>query len=178
MPVMRSDEALREALLRGDLDAFDALYERHARALFAFIRRHLADAHEAEDVLHETFLVMLRERDAGRAAVSLRAWLYQVARHQCLNRLRSRRRGLRALEAAAPEAPTVALPDEALLARETAERLRAAVSRLPTHLAEMYALRASGMSYEELADVLSIPIGTVKSRIHEMVSRLRQEMTS
>jgi len=175
---MLSDEALRERLLRGDLDAFDRLYDRHARALFAFIRRHLADAHEAEDVLHETFLVMLRERDAGRAAVSLRAWLYQVARNQCLNRLRSRRRGARALEAAAPEAPTVALPDAALLAREAAERLRLAVARLPTGLAEVYTLRASGMSYEELAQVLAVPIGTVKSRIHEMVSRLREEMKS
>ena len=175
---MLSDEALREKLLRGDLDAFDRLYDRHARALFAFIRKHLADAHEAEDVLHETFLVMLRERDAGRAAVSLRAWLYQVARNQCLNRLRSRRRGARALEAVAPEAPTVALPDEALLAREAAERLHLAVARLPTGLAEVYALRASGMSYEELAQVLAVPIGTVKSRIHEMVSRLREEMTS
>lgn len=174
---MRSDEALYESLLRGDLDAFDALYERHARPLFGFVRRHLADAHEAEDVLHETFMALLRERDAGRSAVSLRAWLYQVARNLCLNRLRSRRRAARALEAAAPTPSPAEHPDHALEARQTSEQLRAAVARLPVALAEIYALRAGGMSYEELATVLAVPQGTVKSRIHEMVSRLREEMS-
>ncbi len=174
---MVSDEALREKLLRGDLDAFDLLYTRHARPLFGFIRRHLADAHEAEDVLHETFLAMLRERDAGRAAVSLRAWLYQVARNQCLNRLRTRRRSARALVVVTPQDTSAEQPDASLEARQTAERLERAVSRLPAELAEVYALRAGGMSYEELAQVLAIPVGTVKSRIHAMVHQLRQEMT-
>lgn len=174
---MRSDEALYESLLRGDLDAFDALYARYARPLFGFVRRHLADAHEAEDVLHETFMALLRERDAGRSAVSLRAWLYQVARNLCLNRLRARRRSARALEAAAPSPSPAEHPDHALEARQTGEQLRAAVARLPVALAEVYTLRAGGMSYEELAEVLAIPHGTVKSRIHEMVSRLREEMS-
>jgi RNA polymerase sigma factor (sigma-70 family) len=147
-------------------------------ALFSFIRRHLTDSHEAEDVLHETFLVMLRERAATGAAVSLRAWLFQVARNQCLNRLRTRRRGARALETIAPEVPATLLPDEVLLARESEERLRNAVARLPVNLAEIYTLRVSGMSYEELAQILAVPIGTVKSRIHEMVNRLREEMMS
>ena len=173
---MLSDEALHEKLKRGDLDAFDLLYDRHARPLFGFIRKHLADAHEAEDVLHETFMTMLRERDSGRAALNLRAWLYQVARNLCLNRLRARKRGARAIEAAATEPVDNELPDRLLEDRQSAERLRRAVERLPSGLAELYALRAGGMSYEELAAVLSIPVGTVKSRIHEMVARLRQEM--
>ena len=176
MSVLLSDEALREKLLRGDLDAFDLLYERHSRPLFSFVRRHVGDAHEAEDVLHETFLVMLRERDAGRAAVSLRAWLFEVARNQCLNRLRARRRGARALEASPPEPARTEQPDQAIEARQTADRLRRAVSQLPAGLAEVYALRAGGMSYEELAQVLAIPVGTVKSRIHDMVNRLREAM--
>ncbi len=172
---MLSDEAYYERLLRGDLAAFDALYDRHARPLYGFIRRHLADAHEAEDVLHETFMALLRERDGGRAAASLRAWLYGVARNLCLNRIRSRKRGARALEAAPAPAPGEH-PERALEQRETAERLRLAVARLPAGLAELYALRAGGMSYEELAEALAVPVGTVKSRIHEMVSRLKQEM--
>lgn len=172
---MLSDEALYEQLLRGDLGAFDRLYERHARPLFAYVRRHLADAHEAEDVLHETFMALLKER--GRiAAPSLRAWLFQAARNRCLTRLRSRRRGERALEAASHEPTDIDTPHLALEARESAERLRRAVERLPAPLAELYALRAGGMSYDELAGVLAIPVGTVKSRLHEMVSRLRQEM--
>ncbi|MCC6522038.1 MAG: sigma-70 family RNA polymerase sigma factor [Polyangiaceae bacterium] len=175
---MLSDEALHERLCRGDLGAFDVLYERHARPLFAFVCRHLADRHEAEDVLHETFMALLREREAGRAARSFRAWTYQVARNLCLNRLRSRRRGARALAAVAatPTAPTADHPERALEARETAERLRRAVERLPSEQGELYALRAGGLSYDELSAVLEIPVGTVKSRMHDLVSRLRQEM--
>lgn len=174
---MLSDEALHEKLLRGDLDAFDRLYERHARPLFGFIRKHLSDAHEAEDVLHETFMTLLRERDAGRAAANLPAWLFQVARNLCLNRLRARRRGARALESVAVEAlPEGDAPDLAIEARQSEARLRSAVERLPAGLAELYVLRTRGLSYEELAAVLSIPVGTVKSRMHDMVNRLREEM--
>ncbi|MBI5517278.1 MAG: sigma-70 family RNA polymerase sigma factor [Deltaproteobacteria bacterium] len=173
---MLSDEALHERLLRGELGAFDQLYDRYHRPLFGFIRRHLADAHEAEDVLHETFLALLREREGGLQAASLRGWLFQVARNLCLNRLRSRRRGARALEAQGSEAPMVETPDHALEGRETAERLRRAVEALPAGLSELYALRAGGLSYEELAEALAVPVGTVKSRMHELVRRLREEL--
>lgn len=175
---MLSDEALRERLLRGDLRAFDALYDRHARPLYGFIRRLLGDAHEAEDVLHETFMAMLREQGAVDV-VSLRAWLYRVARNLCLNRIRSRRRGARALatEAADVAASHTPSAEQGYEARETALRLQAAVARLPEGLAELYALRAGGMTHEEIAAVLSIPVGTVKSRTHDMVNRLREEMT-
>jgi len=64
----------------------------------------------------------------------------------------------------------------ALEARETAAALAAAVERLPKSLAEVYRLRASGLSYEEMAEVLAVPLGTVKSRMHQMVAELRKEM--
>lgn len=170
---MRSDEALHEALRRGDLGAFDQLYARLSGPLFGYIRRHLADAHEAEDVLHETFMALLKH---SPDAQSLRAWTFQTARNLCLNRLRARRRSARALEAVAQEPVATVTPGESLEARETAARLARAVASLPDGLAELYALRAGGLSYDELATVLEVPVGTVKSRIHEMVGRLRTEM--
>jgi RNA polymerase sigma factor (sigma-70 family) len=176
---MPSDEALYERLLAGDLGAFDALYERYERPLFGFVRRHLADAAEAEDVLHDTFLALLRSGDEGRSTRSFRAWIYQVARNLCFNRLRSRRRAIRAIEkmARSPEPPAEE-PEHALLERESAEAFRRAVARLPTPLGELYALRAGGLSYAEVAEVLAVPLGTVKSRMHDMVGRLREEMSS
>jgi RNA polymerase sigma factor (sigma-70 family) len=78
---MTSDEALYARLLHGDLRAFDELYDRYERPLFGFVRKYLPDPKDAEDVLHETFLALLDERDRGKAARSLRAWIYQVARH-------------------------------------------------------------------------------------------------
>lgn len=175
---MLSDEALFERLLQGEVSAFDVLYARYERHLFGFILRHVGDRQEAEDVLHEAFLAVLRERDGGRSATSFRAWLFQVTRHLCLNRLRSRRRAARAVDTVA-HAPSASSPhpEHALQACETAAALEKAVARLPTPLAEVYHLRAGGMSYEELAEVLAIPVGTVKSRIHQMVSLLREEMS-
>lgn len=167
---METDEALYARLLRGELAAFDRLYERYERPLFGFVRAQLGDAAEAEDVFHEAFLALLRARGAGTEVRSFKAWLFEVARHLCLNRLRSRQRADRAMESFAHEPATAATTEP------PAAALHAAVGRLPPALAEVYTLRASGLSYEELASILEVPIGTVKSRIHEMVRRLRKEM--
>ena len=171
-----SDEALYARLLRGELAAFDRLYERFERPLFGFLRAQLGDAAEAEDVLHEAFLAVLRAGGAQTELRSFRAWLFQVARNLCLNRARARRRADRALESVAREARIEpAAPAEPPAGRDPAA-LHAAVSRLPPALAEVYQLRARGLSYDELASILEIPVGTVKSRMHEMMKRLREEM--
>lgn len=175
---MESDEALYERLVRGELLAFDRLYERLARPLFAYIRGELGDAAEAEDVLHEVFLAVLRERARRGEVRCLRAWLYQVARHQCLNRVRSRRRAARAHGSIAEVAELDGLlPSNDLEARQENARLDAAVARLSPALAETYRLRASGLSYEDVARALSVPVGTVKSRVHELVQRLHEELS-
>jgi RNA polymerase sigma factor (sigma-70 family) len=173
---MRSDEALHEALCHGDLGAFDALHDRHARTLLGFIKRMLSDAHEAEDVLNETFLTLVRQRDAAAKAESLRAWLFTVARNQCLNRLRSQRRGARAIDAARDQEEPSVSPEQALEQKITADKLRAAIERLPEPMAALYHLRARGLAYDEIAAVLQVPVGTVKSRVHELVRRLREEI--
>lgn len=175
---MIPDETLFSQLVRGDLAAFDALYARHERPLFGYVLGHLGDRQEAEDVIHDAFLAVLREGRRGTAPACFRAWLYQVARNLCLNRVRSRSRAARALgEVARAPAPTVSHPAADLAARQATVALHAAVDRLPVQLAELFRLRSSGLSYEELAQVLELPLGTVKSRIHDMVTRLRQELT-
>ena len=175
---MASDEALYERLVEGDLDAFDVLYKRYERPLFGFLLGQLGgDRAEAEEVFHESFLAILREREQGREIRSFRAWIYRVARNVCLNRLRGRRRAARAMETEARTPPAAAdEPERALMRQEKAAALRGAVARLPEPLGELYALRAGGMSYEELSEVLDVPLGTVKSRMSAMLSCLRQEM--
>jgi RNA polymerase sigma-70 factor (ECF subfamily) len=93
-----------------------------------------------------------------------------------LNRLRSRRRAAHAFESAVPVESSDDHPERALADQEAAAALRCAVARLPEPLAELYQLRAGGLSYEEVAEVLDVPIGTVKSRMHQMVGRLREEV--
>ena len=174
---MLSDETLYQHLLSGDLTAFDRLYERYERHLFGFLCRQLGDPHEAEDVLHEAFMALLKEKAARRQADSFRAWLFQVARNLCRNRQRTRQRSSKALETEARSPPEpLADPGRALEAAEASVALRQAVTRLPGTLAELFQLRAAGLSYEEMAQVLEVPLGTVKSRMHEMVGRLREEV--
>ena len=171
-----SDEALYARLLRGELAAFDRLYERLERPLFGFVRAQLGDAAEAEDVFHEAFLAVLHAGGAKTELRSFRAWLFQVARNLCLNRVRARRRADRAMESVAREAQLEPAAPDGLPAGRDPGALQAAVSRLPPALAEIYQLRARGLSYDELSSILEIPVGTVKSRMHEMMKRLREEM--
>jgi RNA polymerase sigma-70 factor (ECF subfamily) len=177
---MDSDEALYERWIAGDLTAFDRLYERYERPLFGFVRAFVREQADAEDVLHEAFMAVLRERDRRGEVRSFRAWVYQVARNLCLNRARSRKRAGRAagevqvIVESLVQAPQAA--DDAMEGQQLARALEQAVLRLPEALAEVYRLRAAGVSYDEAAEVLGVPVGTVKSRVHEMVKRLREEM--
>ncbi len=169
---MDSDELLFDRLCAGDMAAFDRLYERFERPLFGFLRARLGDAHEAEDVLQDAFLAILRERDKRTRVRSVRAWLFGVAHHACLNRLRARKR----VVPIAAEGEIAPGPDLSLEEQERTRHLAGALERLPSALAEIYHLRASGMSYEDMADATELPLGTVKSRMHELVRRLREEM--
>ncbi len=173
---MTSDEALYERLMGGEMAAFDQLYERYERPLFGFVLKHVRDRAEAEDLLHEAFMGVLkgrREKDG-----SFRAWLFQVARNLCLNRARTAGRASRALEVVARDAEAVAEPaaSGALERHRAVVALLDAVGLLPAQLAELYHLRVAGLSYEEMAGVVQAPVGTVKSRMHELVVRLREEM--
>lgn len=175
---MDSDEALFERLIAGDLGAFDRLYDRFERPLFGFIRAQLGDASEAEDVLHEAFMAVLRERQRPSSIRSFRSWLFGVAANLCSNRIRSRKRAGRALETERAFAAPSSDQAEELEAARRSQKLEHAVERLPRALGEIYRLRATGLSYAEMAEVLGLPLGTVKSRMHEMVERLRREVLS
>lgn len=176
---MESDERLHERLTRGELDAFDALYSRYERPLFGFLLGLLRSHADAEDVLSETFLAVVRGGESAFRGGSFRAWIYRVGRNRALNRLRGKRREEAALGAAADEPlhdTTDRAPDAPMEARERSAALGSAVARLPPSLGEVYRLRAAGLSYDEMAAVLALPVGTVKSRMHEMVNRLKEEM--
>lgn len=148
----------------------ETLYDTLAPDVFAYLRRHLEDAHAAEDLLQQTFLIAARNTPALQAADSRRAWLIGIARNLIREhrRQRIRRRTLPIPEdAAAPEAPA---KDPRL------DEMRRAIAQLPETHREVLTLRlADELSYAEIAEALSIPIGTVRSRIHHAVRQLRAD---
>jgi RNA polymerase sigma-70 factor (ECF subfamily) len=173
---MQSDESLYARVKQGDLAAFDELYGRYASRLFGFLRAQLPTGADAEDEFHETMLATLESAEVSFDRASFRTWLYRIARNRVLNRQRSHARGdaasLRLL--ASDETPPAV--DERIARGELLHALERAVKHLPATLSDLYHLRSSGLSYEEMATVLDIPLGTIKSRMNQMVKHLREEL--
>ena len=172
-----TDEELFKSVRSGDMPAFDTLYARFESPLLGFIRGMLTNVEESEDVFHESFMAVLKSRDVAFDRASFKTWLYQIARNKCLNRRRSWWRGGKAIQSLRLlETTPLSTPEEMLENKRRTENLSDAVSELSTPLLEMYHLRAAGMSYDEMARVLEIPLGTVKTRMHDLIHRLREEM--
>jgi RNA polymerase sigma-70 factor (ECF subfamily) len=173
---MDSDEALYARVKHGDMRAFDELYARYAGRLFGFLRPQLTTRADAEDVFHEALLATLESDEVAFDRGSFRTWLYRIARNLVLNRLRSRGRGDAAMTklAAGDEPPPST--DDRIAHGELLRALDGAVARLPSSLSDVYHLRSSGLSYEDMATVLGIPLGTLKSRMNQMVNVLREEL--
>lgn len=163
-----SDESLFRASARGEQAAFAELYERHARAIYNYLFRRLADWSEAEDLTAVVFLeAFRRRRDVVVVEGKLLPWLYGIA----TNVLRNRRRALwrhRALVERLASEPRTAAPETAARTEAVAQ-MRSVLERvagLPRRQQDVVALCLwSGLSYEEAATALGVPVGTVRSRL-------------
>ncbi len=149
----------------------ESLWNSTAGKLRSLLLRWVSDPNTADDLLSQTFLEAARHwrQYAGRG--SRQAWLFGIAR----NLVRRERRTVRP-EALIGEPPA---PDEADAHDTEASvvRMRAAIAELPEHLRTTLTLRlADELRYEEIAAALDLPIGTVRSRLHEAVRRLRKAM--
>jgi RNA polymerase sigma-70 factor (ECF subfamily) len=176
---MESDEALFARMRGGDMTAFDRLYERYEVRLFAYLRAMLGSRSDAEEIFHDAFLATLEAAPPELAEGGFRAWIYRIARNRALNHRRSAERHEKNVVAAARDAQregTEGDAGHALEARQLDAALEGALRRLPAPLGELYHLRASGLSYEQIAGVIDVPLGTVKSRMHQMVHALREEL--
>src|SRR5581483_248550 len=172
-----TDEQLYAMARVGNVKAFDQLYARYERRLFGFVLRLLGDRAQAEEVFHDVLLSVLDGEPASFAEARFRAWLFRVARNACANRMRSKSRGEGALARAAFIEEVEASPEQRLVEEERAFALANAVRKLPEALSDVFHLRTSGLSYTEIADVLEVPLGTVKSRMNALVQQLQGEVS-
>lgn len=174
---MESDENLIERTLNGDLLAFEALVERHRAIVFRVAAR-IVGLDEAEDVSQDTFMRAFHRLDQYRGTAPFRTWLLQIAQNTALNALaRARRRPTEP----ADEAPEIPDPDPQLqpvtqLERsERRHRLELKLRLLRAEYRSLLILRdLEGFSYGEIADVLEMPLGSVKGRLHRARDELIQ----
>ena len=174
MTASDTDQQLVQRAQRGDLRAFDLLVLKYQGRIAALISRYVSDAGEVEDVTQEAFIKAYRALGKFRGDSAFYTWLYRIAANAAKNHLvaKGRRPGADATiedaegydeggllsESASPEALA--------MGKELAEVVESALNELPDELKAALILREfDGLSYDDIADVLGCPVGTVRSRI-------------
>lgn len=169
-------EVRRVSGVRSDDDSFDALFTAEYPRVVRIANRVLADQHEAEDVAQEVFVDFHRLHSAS--AQYAPAWLHRAAAHSALNRLRgARRRQRREIAQAVQESDRSLDPQKQLEVDEDRRRVRQALARLAPKPAAVLVLRASGLSYAEVAQALGVGIGQVGTLLRRAETSLRKEVT-
>lgn len=182
-----TDGSLMQRIARDDTGAFDALFLRHRRAVFSFTLRMLGDSAAAEDLTQECFLRVWRARQRYEPTAAFRTWLFTIARRLALDELKRRQTHgtMLAAEMAAEEGQSEPMervpqtvepnPQEIVMARELGRVVEAALRHLPPEYREAVVLRTiEGLSYDEMAQAMECPIGTVKSRLNAGRKRLKE----
>jgi RNA polymerase sigma-70 factor (ECF subfamily) len=181
-----TDEALMARYQKGDVRAFEALLARHRKPVYNFIYRFVGDRSQAEDLLQETFLRLIKGAESYQREARFTTWLYTIARNQCVDS--SRRMKLRraaSLDATAgddPDGGTLldvvadggAAVDRRASDSELQTRLKAAIGLLSEEQREVFLMREFlNMQFKEIAEVTGVPENTVKSRMRYALEKLR-----
>jgi RNA polymerase sigma-70 factor (ECF subfamily) len=184
----QTDEALlvryRET---DDRHLFEELVRRYEREIFSYLRRYLGDAELAEDVFQATFLQVHLKRDQFEDGRKFRPWLYTVATNQAIDaQRRNRRHRMTSLDQPKGQGEELGKMVDLLVGAdpdplaningmERKEWVRRTVDQLPEMLKSVVVLvYYQGMKYRDAADVLDIPVGTVKSRLHTAILKLSE----
>ena len=170
-----TDQRLVDRVLAGDKNAFNMLVLRYQHRVAALVGRFVNDAQEAEDVCQEAFIKAYRALPLFRGDSAFYTWLYRIAVNTAKNHLVSRNRrppasDLDVDEAEVSEIGTVLReienPEGSLATEKSKQAINAAVEDLPEDLRTAFTLREfSGLSYEDITEVMDCPVGTVRSRI-------------
>jgi RNA polymerase sigma-70 factor (ECF subfamily) len=184
-----SDEELLGCFRRGQREAFGVLVRRYEGELYGYLRRYLGDANLADDVFQNTFLQLFTKIATYEQGRPVRPWLYTIATHQAIDALRrngrhqtislDQERGettpgefpqlLAVLESRTPD------PPDQVEGEERRQLVRASVDRLAEPLRQVVILAYyQGLKYKDVADILDIPVGTVKSRLHAALMKLQE----
>ena len=178
-----TDAELLKRYREGDETAFREIVERYKNSLYSFLRRFLNRQDLVEDVFQETFLQLFASRDSFDTSRPLRPWLFTIAANKAKDALRKMQRHSSMSIGAIADSGDVSVDDviniltsykttpaDEVTIEETARRVREIVAAMPENLRGILILAYfEQFSYKHMAEILSIPIGTVKSRLHTAV---------
>jgi len=184
-----SDAELLARYAAGEEDAFREIVNRYKDVLYTFLRRFVNRPNLIEEVFQETFLQLFMSRDSFDPSRPLRPWLFTIAANKAKDFLRKQHRTATISIGAIAEQEEMSFDDvlncltsdtrvpyERLEKGETARRVREVIADMPESLREILILAYfNKFSYKQMAEILSIPIGTVKSRLHTAVGRFAKD---
>ena len=185
----KTDAELLARYAAGEEEAFREIVNRYKNGLYAFLRQFLNQTDLVEDVFQETFLQLYRSMASFDTNRPLRPWLFTIAANKAKDSLRKRQRKSAIAIGAISDSQEMSFdevinsltsdntrPYEELERGETAVRVRRVIASLPENLREILTLAYfNKFSYKQMAEILSIPIGTVKSRLHTAIGRFAKQ---
>ena len=177
------DNFLIKQAIRGDAYAFEQLMRRHEGRMYSVAIRMCGNREDAQDCVQDAMLRIYRALDRFKGQSSFSTWVYRITMNTCLDELR--RRKVRAstsldtlLESGWSPTDETDTPEQHALDAERRRALSGAIQSLPEDMRSAIVLREmQGLSYEEISDVLSVNVGTIKSRISRGREKLRQLIT-
>jgi RNA polymerase sigma-70 factor (ECF subfamily) len=175
--LLLADEDLISLVGSGDAEAFATLYDRHSRAAYSLAFRMMGEKQAAEDLVQDAFLKLWRSATSYRAnRAGVRTWLLSIVHNRGIDQIRSlasRRRTQEKMEASAPKSQ----PSEAFAEswrNSQREQVREALSTLPPEQLKILELAYfSGYTHVEIAELLGLPLGTVKGRMRLGLKKIR-----
>lgn len=181
-----SDEELVSSFLDGDKAAFEELVRRYENTIMNMAYRLLGNRDDAADVCQEVFVLLLRKIGSFRGEAKFSTWLYRVSLNACHDYARRLRRHISLSESPGEDLPEmeqrladdgIDSPESSLERAEIQNAVHDAMSRLPYKFKEVIYLHdIRGYNYKEVAEILDISLGTVKSRLNRARNRLNGEL--
>jgi RNA polymerase sigma-70 factor (ECF subfamily) len=177
-----ADEELMPLIGRKDPEAFAVLYDRHGGVAYSLAYRIVGEPGAAEDVTQEAFISIWRSGARfDRARGSVRSWMLSIVRNRAIDALRSRAGKAPKLDfdddAALEQRPSEELTEDEAMRHETASEVRGALDELPSEQSKVIELAYfGGFSHSEIAEMIGVPLGTVKGRMRLGLEKIRSEL--